>query len=135
MPTRPKYRMATPGCAFWFCAALVVFIIGMFAALKFGIEYLREINSGGMKRLEVPCAEWPPLEEAKRTLAENAEIVERIEALAPSGTVKLKINNWQCSNGASLDIWIPGVRQRDAIYEMLGSDTWFFGVPYQLINW
>ena len=135
MPTRPKYRMAISGCAFWFCAALVVFIIGMFAALKFGIEYLREINSGGMKRLEVPCAEWPPLEEAKRTLAENAEIVERIEALAPPNTVKLKINNWQCSNGASLDIWIPGVRQRDAIYEMLGSDTWFFGVPYQLINW
>ena len=114
---------------------LVALLIGTFALVKCGVKYVGERNAGGMKRLDVPCSEWPSLEEAEQTLAENAEIVKRMEALASLNNVKLKINDWQCPGGASFDIWIPGVRQRDAIYEMLGSDTWFFGVPYQLINW
>ena len=67
-----------------------------------------------MKRIEVPCGERSALEEAERTLAENAEFAKRMEAFGALSKVNLKISDWRYPGGASLEIWIPGVRQRDA---------------------
>ena len=106
---------------------------------------LFEVNSAFMRNLAVehlygssnhwvPCSQWPTTEEVDHVIDENLDVVNRIEAATP-GLVSVWVNTTEsCPGKAELRIFVSGVREKDAIREIIGDDTHFVGVPYRISN-
>jgi hypothetical protein len=63
---------------------------------------------------------------------EHQDTVERIMEVNP-GFVWLEVDDASCPGRADIVIYYPSHRNRLAIEEIIGGDT-FFGVPYRLRN-
>lgn len=88
----------------------------------------------------VPCYQWPTIAEIERILAENPEIIRRIENVPPSGAsvaIATWHNSWsglifRCQGKGFLDISYGGYREMQAIKSIIGDRKYLLGIPYRL---
>lgn len=80
----------------------------------------------------LPCEQLPPISEVERIIQEHQDVVRNIEAVNP-GLVGVEINTCGAGQNADITFWYASHKDRLAIEQIIGSDT-FFGVPYNLNN-
>ena len=84
----------------------------------------------------IPCDEWPPLDEARRIVAQRMPEIDRITALDPDAiSWKLweGIESRECPGQGGLTIEAPGI-YRQEIEAIIGDTQYFYGVPVQVFN-
>ena len=79
----------------------------------------------------LPCEQLPSLAEVERVLEEHQDVIRQIEAVNP-GLVGVDVMTCGAGN-ADLTFWYASHRDRVAIEQIIGDDT-FFGMPYNLNN-
>jgi hypothetical protein len=84
------------------------------------------------KDVPVPCDQLPSEAEVEQTLADHAEVVERIRDVNP-GQVFVDIDTLTCPGRASIAFSYASHDDRVEIERIIAGDT-FFGVPYSLRN-
>ena len=80
----------------------------------------------------LPCDQLPPISEVERIIQEHQEVIQQIEAVNP-GLVGVDVSICGAGQNADITFWYGGHKDRIAIEQIIGSDT-FFGVPYNLNN-
>lgn len=78
------------------------------------------------------CEQLPSISTVERILQKHQDTIRQIEAVNP-GWVGVDVNACGAGQNADLTFWYASHRDRIAIEQIIGSDT-FFGVPYNLIN-
>ncbi len=79
------------------------------------------------------CEALPTESAVRETLDSHQDIIREIEQVNPDA-VKIIIDDFTCPGKADLVIYYPSNENRQAIEQILQSDT-FFGIPYRLINY
>jgi len=80
----------------------------------------------------LPCDRLPTEAEVEEIFTAHAETIRAIEQIHP-GNAGVEVDTSTCPGRADLLIWYATHRDRQAIEQILGGDT-FFGVPYRLNN-
>lgn len=80
----------------------------------------------------LPCEKWPEATEVERIVQAHQEVIHQIEQVNP-GQVFVDVDTWTCPGKADLLISYASHRDRLAIKQIIGADT-FFGVPYRMEN-
>ena len=86
----------------------------------------------GRKAHQIPCEQRPTPAEVQRVIEQHPR-VSRIEAVNPGG-VGLTVNTHSWPGKSDPMIWYSTVRDREAVEALLDDETYFFGIPYRLIN-
>ncbi len=80
----------------------------------------------------LPCEALPTESVVKETLDSHQDVIRKIEQVNP-GNAGVFIDTFTCPGRADLVIWYASHKDKQAIEQILQSET-FFGVPYRLRN-
>jgi hypothetical protein len=109
--------------------AVVLVAVAVVALPRLGAWWTEVVLDS--QEVQVPCDQRPSAAEARRVLAEQGELVRRIEAV--DGSVLVTVDESTCVGRGTLVFFYGAHRHREQIERLIGGDT-FFGIPYSLRN-
>ena len=131
--SRPRLRRS--GC-FTLLGALIL-VVAVLVVVEANTAFVQDLALEalmGTKRTRIPCAQWPTPDEARQAIDAHPRVVSQIVAVSPR-VVSVEVEQRKrCPGRALIMIYFPGRREGNAIKSILGDESYFFGVPYEMRN-